>query len=43
MRDLSGVPTEKLFDLMMKYSDYLDREGVKLIFPRREVMIKKSC
>ncbi len=31
-RDLSEIPTDKLFILMMKYSDYLSKEGVELVF-----------
>ena len=34
-KDLSEVPTEKLFDLMMKYSNYLSKEGLELIFTQR--------
>ena len=33
--NLSEVPTEKLFNLMMKYSDYLNREGLDLIFTQK--------
>lgn len=36
-RDLSEVPTEKLFDLMMKYSDFLTKERVELtLIAKRE-------
>lgn len=34
-RDLSEVPTEKLFDLMIKYSDHLSKEGLELIFTQQ--------
>jgi len=34
-KDLSEVPTEKLLDLMMKYSNYLSKEGLELIFTQR--------
>ena len=32
------MPTEKLFDLIVKYSDYLSREGLDLILTQ-----KKTC
>ena len=31
-RDLSEIPTEKLFILMIKYSDHLKKENIELIF-----------
>ena len=34
-RDLSEVPTEKLFDLMIKYSIFLSKEEVELIFTQK--------
>jgi hypothetical protein len=34
-RDLSEVPTEKLFDLMIKYSIFLSKEEVELTFTQK--------
>ena len=34
-RDLSEIPTEKLFDLMIKYSNYLNQEDVELVFTQK--------
>ncbi len=34
-RDLSEIPTEKLFDLMIKYSIYLSNEEVELVFKQK--------
>ncbi|MEQ8226420.1 MAG: hypothetical protein ABRQ37_29160 [Candidatus Eremiobacterota bacterium] len=38
-RDLSKIPTEKLFDLMIKYSKYLKDEKNEMIF-REECEVK---
>lgn len=35
-RDLSDIPTEKLFDLLIKYSEYLKKEGVDIIFREKK-------
>lgn len=38
-RDLSDIPTERLFDLMIKYSNYLKKENIEMIFKKKVVKV----
>lgn len=35
-RDFSDIPTEKLFDLLLKYANYLKQDEMKMEFRREE-------